>query len=277
MVSTFAFVFSSGLRTRIGDLKYFGSRKGLLLKSLLSVDILVPLITIALIILIRPPKATAIGLLLLASSPASPTVLKNITKASGKTEYAMSLNIVLASLAILTTPATLAILSSVSELQIGISPLAVAGPVGLSILMPITAGIAIRWLFPALAEYIIQPMEILSNVLLILVFVLVLLFTYRLLLMFDIRSYLVIALMTIGSMVSGHLLASRLPDEQTTLAIESASRNTGLALLIVSDFASLGQAMPVLIPYLITSAVIGFFYVRYRKMKRAAANSAVSD
>ena len=277
MISTFAFVFSSGLRTHIADLKYFLSRKGLLFRSLISVDVLVPLIALALILLIKPAKATAIGLLLMASSPAAPMVLKKITKASGKQEYAISLHVVLAFLAIITTPVTLYLLSSLSEYNLTISSIAVAKAVGLSILLPIIAGVIIRWIFPALAEYMIRPLEIFSNIISLLLAIIVLLFTYQLLLMLDITSYVVIALMILGALAAGHLMAWGQPEEQATLALESAARNPGLALLIASTYVSLEKAMPVLIPYLITSAIIGFIYVRYRKMNRKARSRAGSD
>jgi BASS family bile acid:Na+ symporter len=268
MVSIFAFMFSRGLRTSPADLRYFGARPGLLLRSLFSVDLLVPLIAMAVVILLKPAKATAIGLLLLASSPAAPLVIKKISKAGGKPEYAVSLHLVLASLAIVTTPVTLDILSAVTGLRFDVSPVAVAGRVGLSILVPIIAGMAVRWLFPALARRFIRLLEALSDIVLVLVFIIVLLFTYRLLLMLDIGSYVAIILMIVGALVSGHLLAWGQPEEQATLALESATRNIGLALLIASDFAPLEKALPMLIPYLIVSMIIGFIYVRYRKMSR---------
>jgi BASS family bile acid:Na+ symporter len=224
-----------------------------------------------------PSKATSAGLLLLASSPAAPLVLKKISKAGGKSEYAVSLHLVLASLAIITTPITLDLLSGATEFHMVISPLAVAERVGLSILLPILAGMTFRWLFPALAVRLIRPLEAISNIILIVVFILVLLLTYTIFLMPDIRSFIAILLMIVGALVSGHLIASGLPEEQTTLALENSARNIGLALLIASDYAPLEQALPVLLPYIITSVIIGFIYVRYRKMGQRARNRAGSD
>jgi BASS family bile acid:Na+ symporter len=273
MVSIFAFVFSRGLRTRFGDLKYFDTRPGLLLRSIISVDVLVPLIAMAVILLIKPAKPTVIGLLLLAASPAAPMVLKKIAQVGGKHEYAISLQIVLASLAILTTPLTLSLLSSAAGFQREISPLAVAGRVGVSILLPLIAGMIIRRLFPALADRIFPSLEALSNIILILVVVLVLLSTYHLILTMDIMSYVAIALMIGGALVAGHLMAWGRPEEQTTLALESATRNIGLALLIASTFASLDKALPVLIPYLVTSTILGLIYVRFQKKEKGIVSN----
>jgi BASS family bile acid:Na+ symporter len=277
MVSIFAFMFSRGLMTRLADLGYFGARPGLLLRSLFSVDILVPLVAMAVVVLVRPAQATAIGLLLLASSPAAPLVLKKISKAGGKPEYAVSLHIVLASLALITTPVTLELLSGATKFQLGVSPLGVAEQVGISILVPILAGMAIRWLFPALARRMTHPIEAISNIILMLVIFIVLLSTYHLLLALDIRSYVAIALMIVGALVGGHLLASGRRDERTTLALESATRNVGLALLIAADFASLEKALPVLIPYIIMASIMGFFYVRYQKIRGGTARRVGPD
>lgn len=268
MVSVFAFVFSRGLSTSVEDLKYFGTRQWLLFRSLISVDVLVPLIAITVIILIKPTKAISAGLIIMASSPAAPMVLKKISKAHGKHEYAVSLYIVLALLAIVTTPVTLALLSSFGGFQLEISPWAVAGRIGASILLPIIAGIIIRWQFPALAEHITRPLETLSNIALILVVILVLLSTYQLLFTMDIQSYLAMALMIAGALAAGHLMAAGRPEEQTTLALESSMRNIGLALLIASAYAPLEKALPVLIPYLVTATIISWIYARYQKMAR---------
>lgn len=265
MASTFAFIFSRGLRTRAVDLQIITSRPGLLLRSILSIDILVPLITLLIIGFVRPAQNVTVGLLLLAASPAAPTVLKKIVRAGGESQYTVSLHVALALLAIVTTPATLEFLQIATGHQLGVNILAVAVLVGLSTLLPIIIGMIITGVFPAIAVRIIRPLEILSDVVLILTVVVILVSTYILLLLLDLRSYLAIALVTMIDLAVGHLMAWGRPDEQTMLALESATRNTGLTLLIASGFVPLEKALPVLIPYIVTSAIICALYVRYRK------------
>ncbi len=265
MVSTFAFLFSRGLGTRIGDLKYLSSRPGLLIKSLLSVDLLVPLIALATIAVVRPATNVALGLLLCAASPAAPTVLRNISQADGNLQYAVSLQVSLALLATITTPLTLYLLSTATGFRLDVSPLVVAVLVGISILLPIVAGMIVGRRYPMKAGGISRPLEIFSFVVFILVIILVLLSTYQLLLMLDIRSYIAIVVMTTGALAAGHLMAGGRPEEQTTLAIESATRNTGLALLIASAYTTLEKALPMLIPYIFISAFIVLIYIVYRK------------
>lgn len=273
-ISVFAFVFSRGLGTRFDDLGYFSTRYGLMVRSFLSVDILVPLITIVVIYLVSPSRATAIGLILLSAAPIAPLVSRNISQAGGKLDYAMSLQVLLASLAVVTTPATLYLLSRATGITVNVDPMSVAESVGLSVLVPILAGVFIRRLFPALADRLIRPLEICSIVVLAILFVIVLLFTYQLVFVPNLRSYIAMVLVVSGALAAGHMMASGPPEERKTLALESAARNSGLALLIASEYAPLERALPVMIPYALVSAIICLIYVWYRKTGKGAASPA---
>lgn len=277
MLSTFTYMFARGLGTRKGDLWYLGARPGLLFKSLLTVFVIVPLIAAAAIVLVRPAKATAICMLLLAASPVAPMALKIILKAGGDREYALDLHFILALLMIVTTPITIELLSILIDFHLEVSPEAVAGVVGLSILLPIVSGIIAGRIFPAPARHMIRPLEILSNAASMAVNVIVLLFTYKLLFMLDIVSYLAIALMVLGALIAGHLIAKGRPGEQATLALESATGNFGVVFLIVSTFTTLDKAMPVIIPYIIIALIICLIYILYMKKKRNAINRQGPD
>ena len=79
---------------------------------------------------------------------------------------------------------------------LGISLLAVAKVVGLSVLLPIVAGMLFNWRFPAAARRLIRPLMIFWAIVFIATVALVLLFTYRLLLMMDLQSYIAIVMVT---------------------------------------------------------------------------------
>jgi BASS family bile acid:Na+ symporter len=277
LVSTFTFMFARGLESRKGDLWYLGARPGLLFKSLLTVLVLVPLIAVAVIILVRPARATAIGMLLIAASPLAPMALKIILKAGGDRKYALDLHFILALIMIVTTPITIAILSMLTGFNLEISPEAVAGVVGLSILVPIVSGIIAGRIFPAPARHMIRPLEFISNLASMAVNVIVLVFTYKLIFMLDIVSYLAIALMVLGALIAGHLIVKGRPGDQATLALESATGNFGLVLLMVSTFSTLDKAMPVIIPYIIISVIICLIYILYMKKKRETRSQPGHD
>lgn len=268
MVSTFAYVLSRGLGTQIGELRYTVLQPRLLVKSLLSIDLLVPLITVVTIALVRPPMNVTVGLLLLSASPASPMALRNISQAGGDRQYATSLHFTLAMLAILTTPAAMELMSLAMDYPLRISLLSVAKLVGLSVLLPIVLGMIINWRFPAVARRFIRPLKIFWAIVFLATVALVLLSTYHLLLIMDLRSYIAIIIITVGALVAGHLMLPDQPAGQSTLALESATRNTDLTLLIASSFAPLENALPVLIPYVVVSSIICQIYSWARGRKR---------
>ncbi len=169
MASIVTFMLSRGLEVRHGDLWYLGSRRVLLLKSLLSVDVIVPLITIAVIILVRPAKATAIGMLILSAAPVAPMILKKILQSGGTREYAINLHLILAVLTIVSTPITLDLFSVAAGFHLDINPVAIAGLVGLSVILPISGGMIIKQLFPSVSKHIKWLLEAFSGALFIIV------------------------------------------------------------------------------------------------------------
>ena len=268
MVSTVAFMFSTGLETRKVDVWYLGSQRGLLFRSFLAVDVLVPLITVSVINLVRPGMATTVGLLLLAGAPIAPMILRKTLQAGGSREYAISLHLVLACLAIVTTPITIEILFGAAGLQREVSPVAIAQLVGSTILIPMIAGNIIGKLFTRLSQLIIRPLRALSVVTSAIVNIVVLFTTYELLLKLDICSYVAIGFMIAGSICAGHLMARGRPGEQSTLALESGSRNIDLTLLMASTFITLDRALQVIIPYIVILAIINTIYIIYQKRAR---------
>ncbi|OPY30480.1 MAG: hypothetical protein A4E28_00245 [Methanocella sp. PtaU1.Bin125] len=211
-------------------------------------------------------------MLLLAASPVAPMALKTILKAGGNREYALSFHVILALFTIVTTPITIELLSIVTGFNLEIGPQAVAEVVGFSILLPVIAGLAAGQAFPRIAGPMIRPLEVFSGIVSTLVAIILLLSTYQVLFMLEINSYVAIALMITGALVAGHLIGGRRPGEQTTLALESATGNIGLTLLIASTFTTLEKALPVIIPYIVISAIIGVIYVRYQKKERDTAS-----
>jgi predicted Na+-dependent transporter len=78
-------------------------------------------------------------------------------------------------------------------------------------------------------------------------------------------SYVVMAIFIIANLVIGHVLGPRDAQERTTLAMESAARNFGLAVAIGVFNFSQEKALPVFIPYMILFVVISTIYLKWRK------------
>lgn len=241
----------------------------LMVWSLVVVLVLVPIAVLAIILLLNPSRAVAIGLAILAASPAAPLMLVKVPMKGGSLTYMAGLHLSLALLALFTVPITLYLLSEVLAFQVEVRILAVARVVGMTILVPIFLGILIRSFFPKIADTIGPVLAKTGWIMLLILVLFVVAMTYGLLLKMDLWSYFVMAVVVAVSIAIGHWLGPRNAEERTTLAIESAARHPGLAMTIAALSYSRREALPVIIPYLIVFMIVTTIYLRWRTRSSA--------
>src|SRR5262245_24017436 len=104
-------VFSLGLRTNDGDLTFLLRHRGLLLRSLLSMHVIMPLVTLWLSFALRVPQFVTVTLVALAISPVPPLLPSKAVRSHGHTEYATSLLAMVALLSVVVVPASLAVIT----------------------------------------------------------------------------------------------------------------------------------------------------------------------
>ncbi len=103
------------------------------------------------------------------------------------------------------------------------------------------------------------------------VVVLVLLIQGKLLLLVGVGGYVAVALATLASAVIGHLMGGPHAFTRDALAVACTVRNPGLALMIVQvNFPGRGAA-PVILTYVLVSALLLAGYGKWRRGTRAAA------
>ena len=268
-------MFAQGLSIVPSQLRLFRERPLLMLRSLVAVLFLVPIAVLAIILLLKPSPAVAVGLAILVACPAAPMMIVKIAKKGGSPAYIVSLHLYLALLVLLTVPATLYLLSEALGFQVEVSVSAVARVVGMTVLLPVGLGILIRSFFPKAADTIGPTLAKVGGVALLLLIIFVAMMTYGLLLKMDLWSYLVMAVVVTVSIAIGHWLAPRDAEERTTLAMECAARHPGLAMTIAALNFSPHKALPVLVPYLVVFMVVTTIYLQWRK--RRSADGEVSQ
>ncbi len=268
-------VFSQGLGiTPSRVVAYFRDQPGLMLRSLLATLVLVPLAAIGLILLLKPSPGVAIGLAILVACPPAPLMLKAATKkGGGSAEFMASLHLSLALLAFVTVPAILYILSTVldfkSEVDIGV----MAWILARTILIPVTLGLAIRSLFPALADKLAPIIGKLGTIGILVVAVAALAALYPTLLKMDAWSYFVIASVSLAGLAVGHFFGPADASEKTILAVECGVRHPVLAITIAASNYSPQQAFPVMAPCIIIFILIAMIYMTWRG-KQASRGAA---
>ncbi|MCX6233528.1 MAG: hypothetical protein NT175_02230 [Bacteroidetes bacterium] len=264
-------MFAQGLTYSYDDLFFFRKRRGLLLRSLVAVDVVVPLCAFLLIYFLHPPKHVAAGLAILVSCPAAPLHLQRIQQAGGKREYLVSLHLILAILSLITIPITLGLMSLALDFKPAYSIMLITKMVMLLVVVPVSLGIFIRSKVPLLAAHIQKTIRVIGFTVLLLGIFFLVIYTFELMLKklldMDFLSYLVIILMICMALTIGYFMAPKEPEERMTLALESAARHPGFALLIASTSFTFDKAEAILIPYLFVFIIISGLYIQWEKQR----------
>ncbi len=179
-LTIFTLMFALGVNHSFEQLTSLWRRPGLLLRSLLTVVVLVPLVVVLLLWVFDLPPAAATGLALLTAAPGAPLTYKRSQMAGGDPAYTASLQLTLALLAVGITPVILAMFSSLFGLLIeGVTFFQVGRQVAQVTFLPVIIGLSLQQFAPRLAEVLRQPVSMLANILfilLLLILVLVLAF-----------------------------------------------------------------------------------------------------
>ncbi len=271
----FSAMFALGLGESVQGLRHLWGQRGLLLRSLLAIYVLVPLVAV-LVAGTMPglPPAAVAGILFMGAAGSAPFVVrKAVSKVHTSAEYAVSLQITTASLAIVTVPITLLLLPG----DWRVSPLEVAWQVFRAQLVGLGLGVLVHELRPAIAARLMRPFAAIASLLLALeVLVAAVLIVPRLLPRLNGMAVLAMAVVIVISIAIGHLLGGPRPDTRVSLGLLTATRNLGLALMIAG--ANLEEpirlpAMGMILTYTLVSQILHLPYLFWckRTAKRRAS------
>ena len=261
-------VFGFGLRATRDDLFYLIRRPGLLLRSLLSMFVVVPIAAVAMTAMFDIPTTAAITLVALSISPIPPLLPKREVKAGGRASYGLSLMATLAVLSIVLVPAAVELLQRVFDRPLGAAPGAVARIVLTMIVLPLLAGTFIRALMPTFAHRAAPMVALAGTVLLALAVLALIAATWRVI--WDATGGGAIAAMVVFVAVgvaAGHILGGPEREHSTVLALSSAWRHPVVALTIASaNFPDQHFAGTVLL-YVIVSFLVTLPYLAWQKRR----------
>jgi BASS family bile acid:Na+ symporter len=268
-------VFALGLRSRPEDILSLVERPGLLARSFVAMNLVVPLFAIAAVKLLALRVDLAVTLIALSLSPVPPLLPRKVSKAGGDRSFVVGLLVVFAVLSIAWIPLGVYGVGSIFGRQLDVSPSAIAWIVATLILAPLLLGLALRRYAGDFARRIEPAVALVAGAVLALVAVLIVASTASAMReqIGDGTIALLAAFVVVG-LAAGHLLGGPDPHERTDLALAAASRHPGIALATAQMIAPDAPAVTALVAiYLIVNVVIGLPYVRWR-VRRTAARTA---
>jgi bile acid:Na+ symporter, BASS family len=265
-------VFAIGLDARADDAIALMRRPSQLLRSLLAIDVLMPLVVAGIVGFfdLRPPVEMA--LVALAVSPVPPILPKKQMKAGGAPLYAIGLLVLAALVAIVFIPLGVKLFGLFLQTPVAMKAWPIARLALVTILAPLAAGMALRQLNPAIALRIAQPIARTAGALLLICVVPVLITqTPEILAVIGNGTIAAIVAFLLVGLAAGHLLGGPDPHDRAVLALATATRHPGIALAIVaSNFPEQKQILPVILLRSVLGAIVSIPYLIWRRKVDAA-------
>jgi BASS family bile acid:Na+ symporter len=191
----------------------------------------------------------AAGIVLMAISPGAPVALRRALDAGGNREFAPALHLAIVLLAVVTVPASVAILDWIFAADFTVTPFHIGRQVFFAQLLPLALGVALRAIRPAIAAKLERPLGRVGSVLLLGLGVMVLVDMPPIITAVGWTPMIAGVALTVCALAVGAAFAWRDADVRPAAAVAAAMRNPGLALVI----ATVNHAPPG-----VTAAVIGY-------------------
>ncbi len=265
----FTVMFDLGLRIAAREYEWAWRHLRLLLKGLFAVLVAVPAMAVIVTDAFGLPRAAMVGIVLMALSPGAPVALRRSLEAGGEASFAPMLQIAVAALAIVSMPLTISALNEYYAGQAIISPRELARQVFFAQFLPLGLGMLARRFLPALAARAETGVSRAATILLLALALLALVDTWHVVVGAGLRAVLCVVLVTVLALAVGHALGGPDAQTRTAVAISSAVRNPGLALVVATVNNAPPAVMATVLAYLVISAFTVLPYVFWRR--RAAA------
>jgi len=254
-LTVFAVMFGIGLGVTPRDWRDAWRTPAPMLRALFAVLIVVPALALAVTRMLDLPRWAEIGVVLMAISPGAPVALRRSLAAGGLPAFASCLQISVALLAVVSMPLSIAALNEVYSGHASIEPWDVMRQVFIAQLLPLGLGSGLRQARASLATRIEPHVTRAGSFLLVGTVVLALTNLWQPTIAAGTGVLAAIALVTLLALAAGHLLGG------APVAITSAVRNPGLALLVATFNAAPRQVTATILAYVVISAVIVTLYV----------------
>lgn len=234
-------VTSLGLRSAPGDAGYLLHRPGLLLRSVLAMNVIMPIVVIWLVLTFELKPAVKVALVALSVSPVPPFLPGKQLKLTDRAGYVYGLLVASAVLAVALVPLATAILQHFAVQREHVAPIervpvaVVIKILTTTVLLPLALGIGLRHSGGERVQRAAPLLGRVGSVLLLVAFVPVLLSQWPAVrsLLGDGTLLVSVAIPAVGLCI-GHVMGGPDPEDRTVLALATASRHPAVALAVAS-------------------------------------------
>jgi len=245
-----------------------------LLRALASMYVVVPVVAVLIGLAFDLERPSRIALLAISIAPIPPLLPGRHLKLGGKSSHVFGLLVAVSLSAIVQLPLMVALIGRVFGTAASFGPLDVARLIGITIVVPLTAGLLAKRFVPQWADFVAPWTSRLGTILLLTVVALVLFRFWPTMASLIGGGTLLgmIAVATTG-IAAGHWLGGPDPTDRMILAIASAMRHPGVAIAVATANApeEKGLVAAVLLYVMVSFAMTSFYAALIRRQHPVAA------
>lgn len=238
-------LFGVSLDLKLEDFKLIYKMPKEVLVGLSGQLILLPLLTVALILIIKPQASLALGMILVASCPGGNLSNFMTHHAKGNTALSVTLTTLATSLAVLSTPLNFYLWGNLLPetqalmTEINIPFTGIMLNVFLLIALPLTSGLLVSHKFPTFAAKAKKPMKWFSLIFFLVFIILAFAANFSYFLEYIHIVFLIVLLHNAIAFLGGYSLASlfKIDDfNKRAITLEVGLQNSGLGLILIFNF-----------------------------------------
>lgn len=261
-----ALVFGTGMSASREDLFWIWKKPAVLARAFLAMYVLIPLVAVLIVDNFDLTWGTKAALLFISISAGAPLLPKKLIKIGGDPAYLFSLVVATSLLAIVTVPVSLSLLRPWLPGEAGAEPIQVAGVILKTFLIPLIAGMLVAEFLPRFADKIGDPLMRISGLALAVGAIALIGASWSELRDVSTSTFVAFGGFTLAALLIGHLLGG--PEHRSSLAVASATRHIGLALLIAANVRG-PKTLVMVAAYLLAAALVSFPYLRWARSRQS--------
>ena len=237
-------VMGAGLHARPKDTAFLLHHRGLLARSILSMNIVMPMLAVWVALVFSLHPAVKVALVALAMSPVPPFLPARMFKTGGELSYIISLLVTASIVALVAIPITLWFLGRRFNVPARLPAGSLATMMLTGILVPVAIGVGLRRFAPSVADRIDKPVAVVAGAVLVAASIPLFIHVWPgIKTLLGNGTLLAMLALTIVALGVGHFLGGPVPEEQSVLALATASRHPAVAITIAHAAAPTQDAV----------------------------------
>lgn len=226
-------VLATGMRAGPGDHLWLFRRPSLLARTLLAMNVMMPLVAVLLVSLLRLQTEVKVALVALSISPVPPLLSRKALRSGGGTSYVVGLLFAVSVLSVLLVPFTAWTVGRLFATPVHIPPRVVLSIVGFVILLPLLVGLLIRRFAPSFAARAVGPTNKAGTLLLVVATIPVLINSWPAVReLLGNGTLLAMLIMCFAGLAIGHYVGGPEDDNRVVLGLATAMRHPAVAIAI---------------------------------------------